>query len=147
MNVVFTIFLVLLGSSGISCRCNMYHLNEDEQFCAKSENLDADGLLDFFFGTTSENLSFANYLNCLFEKLNFSTPEGIILFDNIIASDRLPWYIGRVCQDVVSMIIKVELEFKISAIYCKKHPPHVLTPSSVRKCIVEHYSNTPHDYK
>ncbi|KAB0790357.1 hypothetical protein PPYR_15272 [Photinus pyralis] len=147
MNVVFTIFLVLLGSSGISCRCNMYHLNEDEQFCAKSENLDADGLLDFFFGTTSENLSFANYLNCVFEKLNFITPEGIILFDNIIASGRLPWYLARVCEDVPTQIIKVQMEFKSSAIHCKENPPSVPSPSTVRKCITENYRSTPHGHK
>lgn len=120
----------------------MYFLYEEEQTCAESLHLNATSILDFY-QTNSDKPIFAQYLNCTFANLNFFTSDGTILFDNIIGSDNLPWFMARTCEDVVSLIEKAIKEFREAAIYCKAHPPAIITPFSIRKCIVKNYNPAP----
>ncbi|KAB0790358.1 hypothetical protein PPYR_11878 [Photinus pyralis] len=138
MKTLLILVVCMLGFSGIECMCILNTLDADEKACADPLNLDGDAILNFY-QTNSDSPIFADYINCIFPKWNFAASDGTILFDNIIASDDLPWFIARMCQDVVNLIIKEREEYRKSAIYCKKHPPVIVTAATVRKCIADNY--------
>ncbi|KAK4878083.1 hypothetical protein RN001_010589 [Aquatica leii] len=116
-------------------------LSEKEQECATPLNLDATSIIELY-RADSEDLTFVQYLNCVWLKLDYIDENGVILYNNLINSNDLPWQISRICHDVYQYLLQLISDYQEAAKHCEQNPPKVENPMTVKRCIAHNYKPT-----